>query len=94
MKYKEIFDIGLCEEIVDNYDDLVLKENEFRNFFEGRSKNGIVAAKMAIDEGFNKSLDEGMEIEEKYYGTIIDTYDRVEALNAFKEKREPVFKDE
>lgn len=49
---------------------------------------------MAIDQGFCEGLDEGMEVEERFYETVVDTYDRVEALNAFREKRKPVFRDE
>jgi len=58
-------------------------------------KNGPVAlrqAKFAISEGLNTDLATGMKIESKSYEMTIDTEDRVEALEAFAEKREPKFK--
>ncbi len=51
-------------------------------------------AKKAIEQGFNQDIEVGLEIEKNTYSCVIDTYDRKEALNAFIEKREPVFKNE
>ena len=50
------------------------------------------AAKQAIDDGGDVGLDEGLAIEQACYQTIIPTEDRLEALEAFREKRPPVFK--
>lgn len=60
------------------------------------AKNGPVAvreAKKAILEGLEKSLDDGLKLEHKYYKNIISTQDRIEGLNAFVEKRKPLYKD-
>lgn len=57
-------------------------------------KNGPVAvrqAKYAIVKGMNTDLASGLEIETEAYNVVIPTKDRVEALQAFNEKREPVF---
>lgn len=59
------------------------------------TRNGPVAicqAKFAINEGMNTDLDTGIKIESKAYELTIDTEDRLEALAAFAEKREPEFK--
>lgn len=57
--------------------------------------NGPIAvqqAKYAIKTGMNTDLQTGLEIERKAYELTIPTEDRVEALQAFNEKRKPVFK--
>ncbi|GHH97090.1 enoyl-CoA hydratase-related protein [Neobacillus kokaensis] len=58
-------------------------------------KNGPVAirqAKYAITRGINTDLQTGLEIEAKAYEITIPTEDRIEALQAFSEKRAPQFK--
>jgi enoyl-CoA hydratase len=58
-------------------------------------KNGPIAiqqAKFAIKNGMNVDLNTGLQIESKAYEITIPTIDRVEALNAFNEKRPPIFK--
>ncbi|MBM7649139.1 enoyl-CoA hydratase/carnithine racemase [Bacillus ectoiniformans] len=57
-------------------------------------KNGPVAlkqAKYAITQGMNTDLQTGLAIESKAYELTIPTQDRIEALNAFSERREPQF---
>jgi len=48
-------------------------------------------AKYAIQHGSSTDLNTGLAIESKAYEVTIPTKDRVEALNAFSEKRKPVF---
>lgn len=57
--------------------------------------NGPVAlqqAKFAIKNGMNTDLTTGLQIERKAYEVTLPTEDRIEALNAFAEKRKPNFK--
>ena len=57
--------------------------------------NGPIAlqqAKFAVKHGMNVDLQTGLSIERKAYEITIPTEDRVEALNAFAEKRKPIFK--
>ncbi|WP_028390765.1 enoyl-CoA hydratase [Bacillus cihuensis] len=49
------------------------------------------AAKKAINEGMDSDLARGLEVERNCYDTIIESKDRLEGLQAFKEKRRPVF---
>ncbi|HWI47072.1 MAG TPA: enoyl-CoA hydratase-related protein [Rummeliibacillus sp.] len=59
------------------------------------SKNGPIAirqAKYAITKGINTDLESALSIETEAYEVVIPTIDRIEALNAFSEKREPIFK--
>lgn len=60
-------------------------------------QNGPVAitqAKYAISVGSNTDLKTGLDIEAKAYELTIPTADRLEALQAFSEKRVPIFKGE
>ncbi|MFC4411517.1 enoyl-CoA hydratase-related protein [Chungangia koreensis] len=64
-------------------------------FAESILANGPIAlqqAKFAIKHGMNVDLQTGLKIEQKAYEITIPTEDRIEALNAFAEKRKPVFK--
>ncbi|MBT2653805.1 enoyl-CoA hydratase/isomerase family protein [Bacillus sp. ISL-18] len=57
--------------------------------------NGPVAlqqAKFAIKNGMNTDLHTGLQIERKAYEVTLKTEDRIEALQAFSEKRKPNFK--
>ncbi|MBM7715054.1 enoyl-CoA hydratase-related protein [Siminovitchia sp. FSL H7-0308] len=56
--------------------------------------NGPIAvqqAKYAVKTGMNADLATGLEIERKAYELTIPTEDRLEALQAFSEKRKPVY---
>jgi enoyl-CoA hydratase/carnithine racemase len=56
--------------------------------------NGPIAvqqAKYAVKTGMNADLNTGLEIERKAYEITIPTEDRLEALQAFSEKRKPVY---
>uniref|UniRef100_A0A0W0EZA1 Putative enoyl-CoA hydratase/isomerase n=1 Tax=Moniliophthora roreri TaxID=221103 RepID=A0A0W0EZA1_MONRR len=52
------------------------------------------AAKQAISRSEDLALEPGLDFERASYETLLPTTDRIEALNAFKEKRRPVFKGE
>ncbi|KAI8994953.1 ClpP/crotonase-like domain-containing protein [Pilobolus umbonatus] len=51
----------------------------------------IRMAKLAIDRGAHLDMDSGLETEQAYYAQVIPTKDRLEGLQAFKEKRKPVY---
>ncbi|KAF8663469.1 hypothetical protein AX16_001038 [Volvariella volvacea WC 439] len=52
------------------------------------------AAKQAISRAEDLALETGLDFERASYEVLLNTKDRVEALQAFKEKRRPVFKGE
>ena len=57
--------------------------------------NGPIAlkqAKFAVKNGMNVDLNTGLQIERKAYEVTLPTEDRIEALQAFAEKRKPMFK--
>jgi enoyl-CoA hydratase len=52
----------------------------------------IRAAKQAVLKAANAPLDEGLDFERKSFYLLLSSDDRREAMNAFLEKRRPVFK--
>jgi len=52
----------------------------------------IQQAKFAVKQGMKTDIQTGLQIERKAYELTIPTEDRIEALNAFAEKRTPQFK--
>ncbi|XP_032669146.1 methylglutaconyl-CoA hydratase, mitochondrial [Odontomachus brunneus] len=52
---------------------------------------GVRLAKVAISEGSEVSLKDGLEVERQCYSKIVDTKDRIEGLAAFAAKRAPVY---
>ncbi|KAI0004965.1 enoyl-CoA hydratase [Russula compacta] len=52
------------------------------------------SAKLAISRALELSLEPGLDFERAAYEPLLQTKDREEALQAFKEKRKPIFKGE
>ncbi|WDL97455.1 enoyl-CoA hydratase [Alicyclobacillus sp. ALC3] len=84
-------EIGLVNRVVP--DDQLM--NESVTLAREIAANGPIAlrqAKFAMDRGFDLSLEAGLAVESKAYELVIPTEDRVEALQAFAEKRPPQFR--
>ncbi|MBM7659856.1 enoyl-CoA hydratase/carnithine racemase [Bacillus mesophilus] len=82
---------GLLLKVVDS-ERLIEEAVSFANEM---TKNGPIAiqqAKYAIKQGMNVDLQTGLQLERKAYEITIPTEDRIEALEAFSEKRKPDFK--
>jgi enoyl-CoA hydratase/carnithine racemase len=91
MTAQEALSYGLVSYVVDP-DKLMPAAREMAAKID---KNGPVAvqqAKFAINKGTEVSLDIGLKIESNAYAVVIPTEDRIEGLNAFREKRDPVYK--
>ncbi|MDP4083918.1 MAG: enoyl-CoA hydratase-related protein [Bacillota bacterium] len=88
---EEAMSFGLLTKVVPNTKVL----SESLAFAEEMLMNGPIAiqqAKLAIKNGMDVNFQQGLEIEQKAYEKTIPTDDRLEALQAFLEKRKPVFK--
>jgi len=55
---------------------------------------GVKMAKAAINRGLEVDIGSALAIEEGCYAQVIPTKDRLEGLQAFREKRKPVYKGE
>lgn len=89
----EALQIGLVEHVVPE-GELMGRAKELAAEI---AKNGPVAvrqAKFSINKGFDADLNTGLAIERAAYEVTIPTKDRLEGLQAFKEKRPPVYKGE
>ncbi|SEN08246.1 enoyl-CoA hydratase [Lihuaxuella thermophila] len=54
----------------------------------------LAQAKFAIDQGLETDLATGLALETKAYETLIPTKDRLEGLEAFRQKRKPIYRGE
>jgi len=87
---EEALELGIVLKVVPRGELLAACEQ----FAAEMMKNGPIAlqqAKFAITRGMNTDLQTGLEIEAKAYEQTIPTEDRIEALNAFSERRVPRF---
>jgi len=86
----EAYEYGILNRVVERSELL----SSCEQLAEAIMKNGPIAvqqAKFAIKKGMNVDLKTGLAIESKAYEVTIPTKDRIEALNAFNEKRPPRF---
>ncbi len=84
----EALSIGLANACVEN------PKDESKKWAEEIVQGGpiaLLAAKKAIDNGYGKSIEEGLVLEREAYLSTLKTKDRVEGLRAFEEKRKPKY---
>lgn len=87
------YNIGLVEYM---HDSQVLMQ-EAIDLASTIARNGPLAikqAKKAINQGYETDLETALTIEQECYKVTIPTHDRIEGLQAFKEKRKPMYKGE
>ncbi|WP_217644995.1 enoyl-CoA hydratase-related protein [Thermoflavimicrobium dichotomicum] len=80
--------IGLVNRVVEKGKELV-HAKEMAQLIKENAPLALAQAKFAIDHGCEVDLDTGLALETKAYETLIPTRDRLEGLQAFKEKRKP-----
>lgn len=89
----EAREIGLIEYVTSS-ESLLDKALEIARQIVRNAPIAIAQAKFAIDKGFDVDLNTALSIEQNAYEVTIPTADRLEGLQAFKEKRFPIFKGE
>lgn len=85
-------EIGLVNEVVKTGEGMQAAYTLARKMSRHSAK-ALQYAKLAIDEGLNGGLKEGLETEARYFGKVFQTEDVREGVSAFMEKRRAVFKD-
>lgn len=88
---EEALQFGLVNRVVPR-EELLASALDWANMILQNGPVGVQQAKFAIKQGMNTDLATGLQIERKAYEVTIPTEDRVEALQAFADKRKPVFK--
>ncbi|ARK20502.1 enoyl-CoA hydratase [Sporosarcina ureae] len=89
----EALEIGLAEYIVAP-DQLMDKALAVAGQIAANGPLAVAQAKFAIDHGYDVELQTGLAIEQNAYEVTIPSKDRLEGLQAFKEKRKPVYTGE
>uniref|UniRef100_H2ZD68 Uncharacterized protein n=1 Tax=Ciona savignyi TaxID=51511 RepID=H2ZD68_CIOSA len=87
--------IGLVNHVVpqnENGDAAFLRALELAKEIVPQGPIALRMAKQAINRGIEVDLSTGLAIEQGCYAQVIPTKDRLEGLNAFKEKRKPNYK--
>jgi methylglutaconyl-CoA hydratase len=87
---KEALEIGLVEYIVPSTN-LIDKSLDIAGQIIRNGPIAVAQAKFAIDKGYDIDLNTGLAIEQNAYEVTIPTKDRLEGLQAFKEKRTPIY---
>ena len=91
LQAEEAYSYGLLTRIVER-GELLAESLAFCSQLLANGPIAVQQAKFAIKNGMNADLSTGLQIERKAYEVTLPTEDRIEALQAFAEKRKPVFR--
>ncbi|OSC99014.1 ClpP/crotonase [Trametes coccinea BRFM310] len=94
MTAQEAHQIGVVDYVSDPEGTAVDKALELAAQMSANAPLALKAAKQAISRVPELGLESGLDFERASYEPLLHTKDRLEALQAFKEKRAPVFKGE
>lgn len=90
---EEAYRIGLVDKVVPK-DKLLEEAKNLCKKIIAQAPLAIEFALRAVQHGLQMTLKEGLNLEATLFGLIYATEDRVEGLNAFLQKRQPIFKGE
>jgi len=90
----EAYELGILNGIAQDRAELEEKAYALAREILANAPLAVYQAKAAIDRGASVDLQTGLDLETMCYEVIIPTKDRLEALEAFREKRKPVFRGE
>ncbi|MCG5105148.1 enoyl-CoA hydratase [Oceanobacillus alkalisoli] len=85
--------LGILEEVVSS-SELLHESKALADTIATKGPVALEQAKLAINRGLETDLMTGLEIEHLAYQKTIPTRDREEGLQAFSEKRKPIYKGE
>ena len=90
---KEAYDDGFLNFISDD-SDLLETGHMIASDIIKNAPIAVSSSKKAINQGYNKLINKGLVIERDNYEVSLNTKDRDEALDAFINKRKPIWKNE
>jgi len=90
---EEALSIGLVNRVVP-LDQLMATSLSLAHSIAANAPLALAQAKYAIDCGMEIDLASGLMVESNAYQLLVPTKDRLEGLQAFKEKRKPVYRGE
>jgi len=90
---EEALSIGLVNRVVP-LDQLMETSLSMAHSIAANAPLALAQAKYAIDCGMEIDLASGLMVESNAYQLLVPTKDRLEGLQAFKEKRKPVYRGE
>ncbi|KAL5530121.1 hypothetical protein ACEPAF_6378 [Sanghuangporus sanghuang] len=90
----EAEDIGLVDYVSEPGTSALDRSLKLAKEIASNAPLALKAAKQAMSAAPELDLETGLDFERACYETLLPTKDRIEALNAFMEKRAPVFKGE
>ncbi|HUH40179.1 MAG TPA: enoyl-CoA hydratase-related protein [Castellaniella sp.] len=93
VKAAEAKQIGLVHQLVEEGGDLMGAGIEFARQFSGFSLPVVDFARQAVQRGMRLSLDQGLALETELSTLAYQTEDAEEGMQAFEEKRKPIFRD-
>jgi len=85
VRSEEALAIGLVDKVVPA-DDVYTEASTWARTFAGGPAVALAAAKRAIDEGLNGSLDEGLRLETALFTSLFGTVDRDAGMRTFLDK--------
>lgn len=83
--------IGLVNEVVPP-DQLLPRARALAGRIGEKSPLAVAASLESVTRGINLSIDEGLAVEASQFARMVPTYDILEGIQAFLERRQPVFK--
>jgi enoyl-CoA hydratase len=87
----EAYRLGIVNKVVSG-EELMNAAGEMMNLILANGPLAVAVAIEAVDRGLEMSLDEGLVLEANHFGLLAATDDMTEGMNAFLEKRAPVFR--
>ncbi|PSS35410.1 hypothetical protein PHLCEN_2v1565 [Hermanssonia centrifuga] len=90
----EALDYGVVDYVSDEGTSAVDRALRLAEEISSNAPLALRAAKQAISRAPDLALEQGLDFERASYEGLLTSKDRLEALEAFKEKRPPVFKGE
>lgn len=88
----EAHELGIVLELSENRDELISAIQKWLSMTSQNSPYAVSRAKLALREGSDLTLDEGLKLERIEFANLFATEDMKEGTSAFLEKRKPNFK--